>query len=792
MFFWGGSKMSNNMWKKGLVLGVMLLFVGASVIPRITINVSAAEESLPFFDNFENIANGVYPSANGWQNMYSGATAYVSTAQAYSGSKSFCLHAYPNWARTDFVQITPPEKLTYECCVKVMDSTRGAVIGFSVARGSYNPRFNCINFQNDGKMYFTKDFWDGPYTYIGSYTSNVWYKIKVDLDYTTNKATIYINDVQKASGIDIYSRTFTHHQWGSVTLDKFAFALNNFAGGGTSTVYFDDVKIEAEGTSPDTIPPGKISTFYYHFLLPTPTGFVYPTGLGPNNEKTYNYGDGEAKTYYKYYKKCGRNDAGWLARGDKYDYVAGKYHIAQDIKCSEGDPIFAISEGIVRSIDSDVCWNWKCDPTGDNKGILIEHTLSNGNKFLALYGHIHPDSDVNVGDEIYPGQPFATLGPYGDQDHLHFGIRPGTAIPPSPWGALPLANWINEDDPPTDTNGFVDPIEWIKTRTPESEVGPTISMIFYWNAPADDGHDSSSGKASYYDIRYSTTQITEDNWENAIQCSDEPQPADPGTKNYFIVNNLDTSQDYHFGLITYDDVGNPSELSRFQITTPGSKIVLLSPAFLNVTDPDGLSISNDFNEIPGATYEEYDYDGDGETDDVVNIPTTKIGDYLIKVIPEPGADPNDVYSLYYFTNGITIVLAVDTKIGDIPDQPYIVRVTGTEIFQVVPSSIDIDPDTLKLKSKGKWVTCYIEFPEGYNVSDINISTILLNDTVSAESHPTNISDYDDDGIPDLMVKFDRQDVIDILEVGDNVEIIVSGKLFDETRFEGIDYIKVKG
>lgn len=107
-----------------------------------------------------------------------------------------------------------------------------------------------------------------------------------------------------------------------------------------------------------------------------------------------------------------------------------------------------------------------------------------------------------------------------------------------------------------------------------------------------------------------------------------------------------------------------------------------------------------------------------------------------------------------------------------------------------PATIDIDPDTLNLKSKGKWITCYIELPEGYNVTNINISTILLNDVVPAESHPTNISDYDNDGIPDLMVKFDRQEVQEILEPGDEVEIVVTGQLMDETGFEGIDYIRV--
>ena len=106
------------------------------------------------------------------------------------------------------------------------------------------------------------------------------------------------------------------------------------------------------------------------------------------------------------------------------------------------------------------------------------------------------------------------------------------------------------------------------------------------------------------------------------------------------------------------------------------------------------------------------------------------------------------------------------------------------------TTIDIDPDTLNLKSKGNWITCYIELPEGYNVEDIDISTILLNDVVHAEDHPTEISDHDNNGISDLMVKFDRQAVQDILKIGDNVAITVTGELIDGTRFEGTDYIRV--
>ena len=109
---------------------------------------------------------------------------------------------------------------------------------------------------------------------------------------------------------------------------------------------------------------------------------------------------------------------------------------------------------------------------------------------------------------------------------------------------------------------------------------------------------------------------------------------------------------------------------------------------------------------------------------------------------------------------------------------------------VVPATIDIDPNTLNPKSKGKWITAYIELPEGYDVSSIDVGTVMLNDLVPAEPHPTEIGDYDDDGIADLMVKFDMAAVQEILEGGDEVEIIVAGELTDGTPFEGSDTISV--
>jgi hypothetical protein len=103
--------------------------------------------------------------------------------------------------------------------------------------------------------------------------------------------------------------------------------------------------------------------------------------------------------------------------------------------------------------------------------------------------------------------------------------------------------------------------------------------------------------------------------------------------------------------------------------------------------------------------------------------------------------------------------------------------------------VDIDPDTLNLKSKGKWITAYIELPGTYDVSDINVSTVKLNDAVLAESKPTDVGDYDDDGIPDLMVKFDRSSVATLLSPAESVSISVSGEVAG-TFFKGFDTLKV--
>lgn len=119
-------------------------------------------------------------------------------------------------------------------------------------------------------------------------------------------------------------------------------------------------------------------------------------------------------------------------------------------------------------------------------------------------------------------------------------------------------------------------------------------------------------------------------------------------------------------------------------------------------------------------------------------------------------------------------------------------------YQSITATVDIHPEALNLKSNGEWITCYIELPKGYDVNNINVSSILLNSTIPADSSaPTAIGDYDNDGIPDLMVKFDRAEVIsyildniDIEERFTTVTLTIAGNLYDGTPFQGSDTIKI--
>ena len=113
----------------------------------------------------------------------------------------------------------------------------------------------------------------------------------------------------------------------------------------------------------------------------------------------------------------------------------------------------------------------------------------------------------------------------------------------------------------------------------------------------------------------------------------------------------------------------------------------------------------------------------------------------------------------------------------------------------VQATIDIDPDTLNPESQGKFVMAYIELPEGWDVADIDVSTVTLEvegayGSVAAAPSPTAVGDEDGDGIPDRMVKFSREAVVALLDgrTGD-ITFRVKGEV-SGSPFEGTDTRRV--
>ena len=143
---------------------------------------------------------------------------------------------------------------------------------------------------------------------------------------------------------------------------------------------------------------------------------------------------------------------------------------------------------------------------------------------------------------------------------------------------------------------------------------------------------------------------------------------------------------------------------------------------------------------------------------------------------------------------VSSVTAGDTAIphpaADFDNYPF-TEESGWEAPSIISATVDIDPDTLNLKSKGKWVTAYIELPDGYDVADIDASTVLLG-TVPAVidtkydfvTDPNEyITDKDEDGILERMVKFERAAVAAEVAVGEEVALAITG-VAAGTPFEG--------
>ncbi len=112
---------------------------------------------------------------------------------------------------------------------------------------------------------------------------------------------------------------------------------------------------------------------------------------------------------------------------------------------------------------------------------------------------------------------------------------------------------------------------------------------------------------------------------------------------------------------------------------------------------------------------------------------------------------------------------------------------------VAVGSLEFRPHVLNLRSSGEYVTGLLILPEGRNVRDVYIPSILLNGAVYASTSfgPHNlVVEYLNK--QSMMLKFDRDWVQEVLSPGAAVPVWLTGVFTDGTCFSATSVVTVVG
>jgi hypothetical protein len=211
-------------------------------------------------------------------------------------------------------------------------------------------------------------------------------------------------------------------------------------------------------------------------------------------------------------------------------------------------------------------------------------------------------------------------------------------------------------------------------------------------------------------------------------------------------------------------------------------------------------------------------EGEGAPE-ITSTPETsiKVGEQYTYDVEATG-DPAPTFSLTESPDGMTIDpttgliewTPANEQLGDNSVTVEAINTAGIDtqtfiiIVLAVEAEIDIEPDSLNMKSQGKFITVHIQLTG--QIENIDLETVMLEDVPAVTDqkygfvkNPAEyLVDYDDDGIIERVVKFYRDDVEDLLaEINGvtngkfyQIELTVTGQLLDGTPFEGSDTIKI--
>ncbi|UCG69327.1 MAG: fibronectin type III domain-containing protein, partial [Thermoplasmata archaeon] len=222
-------------------------------------------------------------------------------------------------------------------------------------------------------------------------------------------------------------------------------------------------------------------------------------------------------------------------------------------------------------------------------------------------------------------QVWTPLDAGGAEIHTISGLDPGKTY----WFAIKaydeVPNYSGISNSPSGTTTMIldsTPPAQIDDLTVDSITETSVTLS--WTGVADNGTDSLSGNASFYDLRYIVNApVTDLNWNTAIQIVGEPVPATPGSPETMEIPGLLSGTTYYFAVKAGDEVPNLSPISNSPFattlagdtTSPEIEDITVIPTIqesggsLNITaiitdnvkvdvvylvlkDPDGLIIGN--------------------------------------------------------------------------------------------------------------------------------------------------------------------------------------------------------
>ncbi len=143
----------------------------------------------------------------------------------------------------------------------------------------------------------------------------------------------------------------------------------------------------------------------------------------------------------------------------------------------------------------------------------------------------------------------------------------------------------------------------------------TITLT--WKAPDDPSKRSSVNE---YDLRWSASALTEENWESAHPVTGEPVPGEPGETDTFTVGGLQLAGTYYLALRTSDDKDQWSDLSNVVMAstdTVDNRLLAYYPLVSDTIDVTGNQSGFQLTNVPfqdGGIYSNGVYIGSGSPD----------------------------------------------------------------------------------------------------------------------------------------------------------------------------------